>query len=113
MHLTTPHLQLITRTTSDGVVDQGFTVGDVPGVLWSPEHPTPGAPLPLMGHGGGLHKGAPGLVARAGAAVRKDGFHVAAIDAPGHGDRPRTEEDRRRVDALRDARTQGAPLRPL
>ena len=33
MHVTTTHLQLTTRTSSDGVVDQGFTVGDVPGVL--------------------------------------------------------------------------------
>ena len=113
MHLTTTHLQLTTRTSSDGVVDQGFTVGDVPGVLWSPEHPAPGTPLLLMGHGGGLHKRAPGLVARARRAVLQDGLHVAAIDAPGHGERPRSEEDRRRVEALRRARTQGEPLRPL
>jgi NTE family protein len=30
-----------------------------------------------------------------------DGFTVAAIDAPGHGDRPRSDQDQRQVDATR------------
>jgi alpha-beta hydrolase superfamily lysophospholipase len=46
-----------------------------------------------MGHGGGLHKKTPALVARAHDAVTTWGFTVVAIDAPGHGDRPRTAED--------------------
>jgi pimeloyl-ACP methyl ester carboxylesterase len=46
-----------------------------------------------MGHGGGLHKKTPGLLARARDAVTTWGFTVVAIDAPGHGDRPRTAED--------------------
>jgi hypothetical protein len=75
------HLNFIAETSLDSVVDRSFTVGEVPGVLWSPASVAHGAPLLLMGHGGGLHKRAPGLVARARQAVVRDGFHVAAIDA--------------------------------
>ncbi|KAA1397243.1 alpha/beta hydrolase [Aeromicrobium ginsengisoli] len=105
-------LHFTAETSSDGVVDRSFTVGDVPGVLWSPESPAPGAPLLLMGHGGGLHKRAAGLVARARDAVVRDGFHVAAIDAPGHGDRPRSDQDQRWVDAMLQARADGESLAP-
>src|SRR5262245_29797942 len=52
-------------------------------------------PLVLLGHGGGQHKKAPGMVARARRYVTGSGFAAAAIDAPGHGDRPRTEQDER------------------
>ena len=106
-------LQLATRTTSDGVVERDFTVGDVPGVLWTAASPIPGSPLLLLGHGGGLHKRAPGLVARARQAVLRDGFSAASIDAPGHGDRPRSEEDRRWVAEMQRAREEGAPLAPV
>ncbi len=101
------------ETISEDVVDRSFTLGDVPGVLWSPASPAPGAPLVLMGHSGGLHKRTPGLVARARKAVRGEGFHVAAIDSPGHGDRPRSREDQRWVDALLRARDQGESLAPV
>ena len=75
-------LTFIAETSSQGVVDRSFTIGEIPGVLWSPESATPGAPLLLMGHGGGLHKRSPGLVARARQAVVRDGFYAVAIDAP-------------------------------
>jgi hypothetical protein len=106
-------LNLISQTSSDGVVDRSFTVGDVPGVLWSPVSATPGAPLLLMGHGGGLHKRSPGLVARAWQAAVRDGFHVAAIDAPGHGDRARSHQDQRWVEEMLRAREEGTPLGPI
>ncbi len=92
------HLNFIAETSLDGVVDRSFTVGEVPGVLWSTASVAPVAPLLLMGHGGGLHKRAPGLVTRARQAVVRDGFHVAAIDAPGHGDRARSHEDQQWVE---------------
>jgi hypothetical protein len=107
------HLNFTAETSSDGVVDRSFTVGDVPGVLWSPVSAAPGAPLLLMGHGGGLHKRAPGLEARARHVVVCDGFHVAAIDAPGHGERARSHQDQQWVDALLRAREQGEPLAPI
>jgi hypothetical protein len=104
------HLNFTSETSLDGVVDRSFTVGEIPGVLWSPASAAPGAPLLLMGHGGGLHKRAPGLVARAREAVARDGFHVAAIDAPGHGERARSDQDQQWVDALLRAREEGEPF---
>lgn len=97
-------------TASDLVLDRSFTVGEVPGVLWSPTSAVPGTPLQLMGHGGGLHKRSPGLVARARQAVLRDGHHVAAIDAPGHGERTPSRQDKDWVDALLRARELGDPF---
>ena len=99
-----------TRSTSDGVVERDFRIGDVPGVLWSAPSASPGTPLVLMGHGGGLHKRSAGLVARARDAVVRDGFTVAAIDAPGHGDRPRSAEDQHWVDAMLAERAAGRSM---
>ena len=45
-----------------------------------------------MGHGGGQHKKAPGIVARAARFAAEGEFAVAAIDAPNHGDRPKDEK---------------------
>ena len=88
------HSLCVTATTSaDGIVERDFTAGEVPGVLWSPAAGAEHAPVVLMGHGGGLHKKTPALVARAHDAVTTRGFAVVAIDAPGHGDRPRSAED--------------------
>jgi len=100
-------VQFTTQTTSDGVAERDFTVGEVPGVLWSPLSGPGHAPLVLMGHGGGLHKKTPALLARARDAVTTWGFNVAAIDAPGHGERPRSAEDERARDELRQAYTTG------
>lgn len=89
---------LTSETSTDGVTEQLFTVGEVPGVLWTPQpgsgvrHGSGPHPLILMGHGGGQHKKASGIPARAGRFVAEGGFAVAAIDAPSHGDRPKDEE---------------------
>jgi dienelactone hydrolase len=95
------------ETSSNGVVQRDFTVGEVPGVLWSPVSGHDHAPLVLMGHGGGLHKKTPALMARARDTVTTWGFTVVAIDAPGHGERPRSAEDERARDELRQAYTAG------
>ena len=81
------------ESSSDGMVERDFTVGDIPGVLWSPASGGDRAPLVLMGHGGG--------------------FHAAVIDAPGHGDRPRTAHDERDIAALRAAQAAGEPEGPI
>ena len=86
-------VRFTTQLSSNGVLEREFVVGEVPGVLCSPVSGSEHAPLVLMGHGGGLHKKTPGLLARAHEAVTTWGFTVVAIDAPGHGDRPRTAED--------------------
>ena len=100
-------VRFTTEASSDGVVERGFTVGEVPGVLWSPASGPDHAPLVLMGHGGGLHKKTPALTARARHAATTWGFTVAAIDAPGHGDRPRTAEDERARAEFRQAHAAG------
>ncbi|HEY7486156.1 MAG TPA: alpha/beta hydrolase [Streptosporangiaceae bacterium] len=95
------------ETSSNGVVERDFSVGEVPGVLWSPASGPDHAPLVLMGHGGGLHKKTPALMARAHDIVTTWGFTVVAIDAPGHGDRPRTAEDEQARAELRQAMAAG------
>jgi dienelactone hydrolase len=96
-------MRFTSETSSDGVREQLFTLGDIPGVLWSPDGPASaaGRPLVLVGHGGGQHKTAPGVAARARRFVTACGFAVAAIDAPGHGGRPRTGEDERLIASFR------------
>jgi dienelactone hydrolase len=69
-----------------------FSLGEVPGVLWTPEGATGARPLIVLGHGGGQHKKAPAIVARARRLTAECGFAVVAADVPGHGDRPRHEE---------------------
>ncbi|MET9338687.1 alpha/beta hydrolase [Nonomuraea sp. NPDC003804] len=85
-------MRFTSETSADGVREQLFTLGQVPGVLWTPEGAAGTRPLILMGHGGGQHKKAPGIVARARRLVAGCGFAVAAVDVPGHGDRPKDEE---------------------
>jgi hypothetical protein len=94
----------------DGVLEREFTLGEIPGVLWTPG-PAP-APLPLIlsGHNGGLHKRHPRLVARARRYAAQYGFAVAAVDAPGHGDRPRSAADEQSRADLRRALAAGEPV---
>jgi len=95
------------ETSSNGVIERDFTVGDVPGVLWSPAAGSDHAPVVLMGHGGGLHKKTPALLARAHDTVTTWGYTVVAIDAPGHGERPRTAQDDLIRAELRQAQAAG------
>ncbi|WP_300613844.1 alpha/beta hydrolase [Trebonia sp.] len=81
-------MRFITEATSDGVTERHFTVGDAPGVVWAPAGAAGPRPLVLLGHGGGGHKTAASIVARARRYVTGSGFAVAAIDAPGWGGRP-------------------------
>ena len=106
-------MRFTSQASCGGVCEQIFTLGEIPGVLWTPEGAVGPRPLILMGHGGGQHKKAPGIVARANRFVTECGFAVAAVDVPGHGDRPKDEdydrtatENRARVDA-------GEELAPL
>ena len=100
-------LRFTVATSSNGVVERDFTLGEVTGVLWSPAASSEHAALVLMGHGGGLHKKAPELVARARHYVTTHGFAVAAVDAPGHGDRPRTVADEQARADIRQAMVAG------
>ena len=106
-------LQFIAGSSLDGVVERDFIVGEIPGVLWSPAAGSGRAPLVLMGHGGGTHKKAAAMSGRAQRLVTGCGFHVAVIDAPGHGDRPRTAHDEQEIAELYRARSAGEPEGPI
>ncbi|MEW1748498.1 dienelactone hydrolase family protein [Streptomyces angustmyceticus] len=80
------------ETSSGSACEKIFILDGVPGVLWTPEGAAGTRPLILMGHGGGQHKKAPDVLGRARRLVAECGFAVAAVDVPGHGDRPTDEE---------------------
>jgi dienelactone hydrolase len=85
-------MRFTSQTWSDGITEQLFTLGEIPGVLWTSERAAGARPLILMGHGGGQHKKAPGILNRARRFVGGGSFAVIAIDAPNHGDRPKDKE---------------------
>ena len=101
------------ESSTSGILERRFTVGGVPGVLWSPAASDERAPLVLMAHGGGNHKAHPAMVGRARLLVTGCGFHAAVLDAPGHGDRPRTAHDEAEVAELFRARAAGEPEGPV
>lgn len=103
-------MQFTSQAMPDGIVETAFDIDGVPGVLWSPDGRADPTPLVLMGHPGGLHKRAAGLVSRARHLVTAYGLHAAAIDAPGHGERERSAEDAEWVDRMQAARRAGEPL---
>ncbi|MFD7933568.1 alpha/beta hydrolase [Streptomyces sp. NPDC059755] len=105
--------QFTAESSSNGMIERDFTVGDVPGVLRSPASGADRAPLVLLGHGGGNHKRHPAMAGRAHLLVTGCGFHVAVIDAPGHGDRPRTARDDQEIAELRKAQAAGEPEGPI
>jgi dienelactone hydrolase len=106
-------MRFTSQASSDGVREQLFTLGEIPGVLWTPAGATGTRPLILMGHGGGQHKKTPGIVARARRLVTECGFAVAAADVPAHGDRPKEEEYDRIATANQARVAAGAELAPL
>ena len=97
------------RHLDDHVLEREFTLGDIPGVLWTPGSASAPAPLILLGHPGGLRRMYPRLLARARHVVA-DGFAAATIELPGGGDRPRfTAVEEARAD-LHRALAAGGPV---
>jgi dienelactone hydrolase len=101
------------QTSSKGVFEQLFLLGDIPGVLWTPGAADGTRPLIVMGHGGGQHKKAPGIVDLARRFVGEYGFAVVAVDAPSHGDRPEHEEFTRIATEYEARLNAGEGLAPL
>ena len=93
----------------DGLVEREFTLGEIPGILWTPGSASEPVPLILLGHPGGLHKMYSRLVARARHSAA-EGFAAATIELPGSGDRPRfAAAEEARAD-LRRALAAGEPV---
>ncbi|MFJ6431912.1 alpha/beta hydrolase [Streptomyces sp. NPDC091416] len=97
----------------DGVLERAFTLGGIPGILWTPAAaPSSSSPAPLilLGHPPlGLRRMYPRLAARALRSAA-DGFATATVELPGSGDRPRLPVvDRARAD-LRRAMETGGPV---
>ncbi len=107
-------MRFTSQTSSGGVTEQLFTLtftfGEIPGVLWTPDGAAGVRPLILMGHGGGQHKKAPGIVARARRFAAECGFAVAAVDVPGYGDRPRNEEHNQIIAEMRTRAQTGGEI---
>ncbi|MGV9674173.1 dienelactone hydrolase family protein [Nocardia sp. NPDC003482] len=97
------------RRLDDGVVEREFTLGDIPGILWTPETITEPVPLVLMGHPGGVRRMYPRLAARARHTVA-EGFAAVTIELPGSGDRPASPDAERARADLRAAITAGGPV---
>ncbi|WP_399935010.1 dienelactone hydrolase family protein [Streptomyces kanamyceticus] len=96
------------KRLDDGVLEREFTLGQIPGILWTPACAP--APLILLGHPPlGLHKMYPRLVARA-RACSAAGFATATIELPGSGDRPRWPAAEQVRADLRRAMEAGKPV---
>jgi len=93
----------------DGVLERGFTLGEILGILWTPGSASAPAPLILLGHPGGLHKMYPRLVARARHSAA-EGFAAATIELPWSGDRPRSAAVEEARADLRRALETGEPV---
>ena len=101
------------RRLDDGVLEREFTLGEVPGILWTPT-PTPApasapTPLILLGHPGGLPRMYPRLAGRAQHCVA-EGFAAATIELPWSGDRPRSAAAEEVRADLRRALEAGEPV---
>ena len=93
----------------DGVLEREFTLGEIPGILWTPASASVPAPLILIGHPGGLDRMRPRLAGRARRSVA-DGFAAATIELPGSGDRPRSDVAEQARADLRRALEAGEPV---
>ena len=96
----------------DGVLEREFTLGEIPGILWTPGSAAAAAPAPLIlaGHPGGLDKMRPRLAGRARHYAAGYGFAAAAIELPGSGDRPRSAAAEQARADLRRAMAAGQPV---
>jgi hypothetical protein len=105
MHFSSEHL------LDDGTSERAFTLGETPGILWTPSPVADPVPLILLGHPGDLGAMHPRLSARARSAAAQ-GFAAVTIELPGAGSRPRLASvDAARAD-LRHALQQGEPVTP-
>jgi len=100
----------------DGVVERGFTLDGIPGILWTPAStpaPEKPAPLILIGHPGDLGRMRPRFTARARHYAARYGFAAATLELAGSGERPRSAARERALAEFRQAMAAGEPLGPF
>ena len=97
------------KRLDDGVLEREFTLGEVPGILWTPGSASAPTPLILIGHPGGLPAMRPRLAGRARHYAAQYGFAAATIELPGSGDRPRSAAAEQARADLRRAMQAGQP----
>ncbi|MFF5767213.1 dienelactone hydrolase family protein [Streptomyces tanashiensis] len=94
----------------DGVLERAFTLGEIPGILWTPASASAPVPLILLGHPPlGLRTMYPRLVDRARHCAA-EGFAAATIELPGSGDRPRRPAAEQARAELRRVLEAGEPV---
>jgi hypothetical protein len=93
----------------DGVRERAFTLGGIPGILWTPGPASAPVPLILLGHPGGLDRMYPRLAARARDCAAL-GCAAATLELPGSGDRPRSPVAEEARADLRRALAAGEPV---
>lgn len=104
-------MQFITeQRLEDDILEREFTLGEIPGILWTPGSASTPMPLILVSPPPlGLGTAYPRLLARARHSVA-EGYAVATIELPGSGDRPRSAAaDQARID-LQRAVAAGEPV---
>ncbi|TDK24042.1 alpha/beta fold hydrolase [Arthrobacter crusticola] len=106
-------MRFLETTHADRLLERPFRLGAVPGVMWTRDQPGQRTALVLLAHGGGQHKGAPAVAARARRYLKELDAAVVSIDAPGHGDRDRGGRDTLFIEQLAQARRDGAPVGTL
>ena len=114
------HLDFLSEQRIDGgsdsvagsaVIERAFTLGEIPGVLWTPATASAATPVPLilLGHPGGLGMMHARLVGRARSAAAS-GFASATIELPGSGDRPPSADAEQARADLHRALAAGEPV---
>lgn len=97
------------RRVDDGILERAFTLGEIPGILWTPTDAPAPVPLILVGHPGGLDRMYPRVMDRARHSVAA-GFAAVTIELPGSGDRPRSAVAEQARADLRQALRAGEPV---
>jgi hypothetical protein len=93
----------------DDILEREFTLGEIPGILWTPVTASAPRPLILVGHPGGLRMMYPRLLGRARNALA-NGFAAATVELPGSGDRPVSPDTEQARADLQRAVAAGEPV---
>lgn len=111
MHFTSELRFTSAEQNSGDLLEREFTLGGIPGILWTPASAFASTPVPLilLGHPGGLRGMYSRLAGRARAAAA-DGFASATIELPGAGDRPRLGDAEQARTDLHRALGTGEPV---